>query len=418
MNRPAYGGGRSAPRGGRAGAGRAKWIVLAVVIVVAAATVAQLLRAVPALRVRTQLSAHTAIPGGVASLPWPSQGEATVGVLGVGSLGSYGPNTPTAVASIAKVMTAYVILTTHPLTATSSGPTIAITPSDVVAYQRERAQQDSVLAVAAGEVLTERQALEGMLIPSGDNIAQLLARWDAGSTAAFVGRMNAAAARLGLRHSHFAGPSGLNSATVSTPGDLVRLGAAALRLPAFAAIVAKPQVVLPVAGLAFNVNSLVGHQGVVGIKTGSTPLDGASLLFDAHRTVHGRSVTILGAVLAQQGLQPLAAALDGSLRLINAAASRVSLLTALPAGATVGVIRAPWGGAPIVLTTPYAVRVLGWPGLPVSVQVQVQPLGTSVLAGQKVGTAVVTVGAQVVTLPLVAAHALGGPSLRWRLLRL
>lgn len=418
MSRPAYGGGRTAPRGRRTGAGRVGWIAAAIVVVVVAAVVAQLLRAVPTLRLRAQLTAQTAIPGAATPLPWPSQGEATVGVLGVGSLGRFGPSTPTAVASIAKVMTAYVILTDHPLTATSSGPLITITPSDVVDYQRERAQLDSVVAVAAGEVLTERQALEGMLIPSGDNIAQLLARWDAGSTAAFVARMDAAAARLGLHHSHFAGPSGLNSATVSTPGDLVRLGAAALRLPAFAAIVALPQVVLPVAGLAFNVNSLVGHQGVVGIKTGSTPLDGASLLFDAHRTVQGRSVTILGAVLAQQGLQPLAAALDGSLRLINAAASRVSLLTALPAGTTVGVIRAPWGGAPIVLTTPYAVRVLGWPGLPVSVQVHGQALGTSVAAGQQVGSAVVTVGAQVVTLPLVAGHALSGPPLRWRLLRL
>ena len=87
------------------------------------------------------------------------------------------------------------------------------------------------MKVRVGEQLSELQALEGALIPSGDNIIQLLATWDAGSTRAFVKRMNALARRLGMDHTHYAGPSGVNPATVSTASDQLRLAAAAMANP-------------------------------------------------------------------------------------------------------------------------------------------------------------------------------------------
>jgi hypothetical protein len=58
--------------------------------------------------------------------------------------------------------------------------------------------------------------LEGMLLPSGDNIAALLAAWDAGSDSAFVARMNAQARAFGMDHTRYAGASGAGPATVST----------------------------------------------------------------------------------------------------------------------------------------------------------------------------------------------------------
>src|SRR5215831_15686379 len=94
-------------------------------------------------------------------------------------------------------MTAYLVLSDHPLPAGGPGPAITVTAADVTAYDSDQRQGQSVVRVVAGEKLTERQALEAMLIPSGNNIAALLARWDAGPDRAFVAKMNRRRARSG-----------------------------------------------------------------------------------------------------------------------------------------------------------------------------------------------------------------------------
>ena len=157
----------------------------------------------------------------------------------------------------------------HPLPAAGSGPAITVTAADAAAYASDERQGQSVVQVAAGEKLTERQALEAMLIPSGNNIASMLASWDAGSDGAFAAKMNARARSLGLHGTRYADASGADPATVSTASDQFGLTLRALQIPAFRQIVAMPQVTLPVAGVAYNVNSSLGHDGIVGVKTGS-----------------------------------------------------------------------------------------------------------------------------------------------------
>jgi hypothetical protein len=110
--------------------------------------------------------------------------------------------------------------------------------------------------------LTERQALQALLLPSANNIAAVLARWDAGSVDRFVARMNATARLLGMTHTRYTDPSGYDDATVSTcrrPGAIVDR---AMRLPVFASIVATPSATLPVAGTVHNTNTLLGHERV------------------------------------------------------------------------------------------------------------------------------------------------------------
>ena len=170
------------------------------------------------------------------------------------------------IASLAKIMTAYVVLSGHPLPAGGSGPAITVTAADASAYASDQRQGQSVVKVIPGEKLTERQALEAMLIPSGNNIASLLARWDAGSDGAFVAKMNAQARSLGLRRTRYADASGADPATVSTAADQFRLTLGALQIPAFRQIVAMPQVTLPVAGVAYNVNAALGHDGIMGSR--------------------------------------------------------------------------------------------------------------------------------------------------------
>ena len=169
-----------------AGAGRRKlWsrvLIAGAVIVVAAVAWAgvQLLRPVPPMTLAASVTTMRVLPG-VASRPdWPAGAEAAVGLPGTGLLGTHGSGQPVPIASLAKIMTAYLVLSGHPLPAGGSGPAITVTAADASAYASDQRQGQSVVRVTPGEKLTERQALEAMLIPSGNNIAWMLARWDAG----------------------------------------------------------------------------------------------------------------------------------------------------------------------------------------------------------------------------------------------
>ena len=229
----------------------------------------ELLRPVPSMALTASVTTARVLPGTAPRPDWPGQGEAAAGLPGTGLLGTHGGSAPVPIASLAKIMTAYLVLGDHPLAAGGSGPAITVTAADAAAYASDQRQGQSAVRVAAGEKLTERQALEAMLIPSGNNIASMLAGWDAGSDGAFAAKMNARARSLGLHGTRYADASGADPATVSTASDQFALTLRALQIPAFRQIVAMPQVTLPVAGVAYNVNSSLGHDGIVGVKTGS-----------------------------------------------------------------------------------------------------------------------------------------------------
>src|SRR5439155_27299219 len=129
-------------------------------------------------------------------------------------------------------------------------------------------------------------------LPSANNIAVALARWDAGSEEGFVARMNAAARSLGMTHTRYTDPSGYDDATVSTAADQLRLVDRAMGLPVFASIVATPSATLPVAGTVRNTNRLLGYDGFVGIKTGSDDAAGGCFAFRAIRWIDGKRTTI------------------------------------------------------------------------------------------------------------------------------
>src|SRR5262249_34278919 len=175
----------------------------------------------------------------------PAYGQAA-GQIGQSQLRA-GPNQhPAPIASVAKVMTAYLVLRDHPLRPDEDGPTITLSDADVVDTEGRRRRQESVVPIAAGEQLSERQSLQALMLPSANNIAAVLARWDAGSVDRFVARMNATALSLGMIHTRYTDPSGFEDATVSTAADQVRLVDRATRLPVFASIVATPSATLPV----------------------------------------------------------------------------------------------------------------------------------------------------------------------------
>jgi D-alanyl-D-alanine carboxypeptidase (penicillin-binding protein 5/6) len=230
------------------------------------------------------------------------------------------------IASVAKVMTAYLVLRDHPLGAEQEGPALTLTDADVADTERRRGLRESIVTVAAGERLTERQALQALLLPSANNIAAVLARWDAGSTERFVARMNATARLLGMTRTRYTDPSGFADTTVSTAADQIRIVQQAMRLPVFASIVATPSAALPVVGTVHNTNTLLGRDGFVGVKTGSDDAAGGCFAFRAVRLVDGRPTTITGVVLGQPGEDQV----DAGLMAAAAMVDRISGQRALP----------------------------------------------------------------------------------------
>jgi D-alanyl-D-alanine carboxypeptidase (penicillin-binding protein 5/6) len=215
------------------------------------------------------------------------------------TLWSRAATTPRPIASITKVMTALVVLRDGHL-----DRKITVTRA-AVRYVR---QHDGTSAgLKAGDVLTARDLLNAMLLPSGCDAAFLLAAAYAPSQADFVAQMNARAAALHMYSTHFDNFDGLpmptENADSSTPADLMLLAKAALARPLFAAIVAQKSRSLPAtpqhkAYFWKNTNLLLGsYPGTIGVKTGTTAGAGDCLLFEATRG--GR--TLLGVVLHANG---------------------------------------------------------------------------------------------------------------------
>lgn len=403
---------------GRSGGGfrRFGFVLLALVVVAVALGVTQWMRSLPRQSVRASYAPSVTAPGRPVRLPWPTQGQAAVAVGTFGPPSAYGGSAPVPIASLAKIMTAYQVLSDHPLDAGQTGPQLSVTAADVADYRARARHAESVVAVRAGERLSEYQALQALLIPSANNVAVLLAKWDAGSVPAFLTRMNATAARLGMSHTHYTDPAGQLASTTSTAIDQVTLAQAAMRLPVFASIVAQPAATFPVAGRLFNFNYNIGHDGFIGVKTGSNAAAGGCWAFAASRVVAGRTTTVIGVVLGQHGsngelIQP---ALDVGKRLADAAPATVSRLTLVAARTAVGSLSAPWRHQ-VELVTADPVAVLAAPGQRFGVQLRLtSPASRELRAGTTVGT--LTVAG--VTTRVVTATAAPAPTVGWRLSRL
>lgn len=212
------------------------------------------------------------------------------------------PGTKRPMGSVTKVMTALVVIEAGNL-----GQKIRV-PASAVSYVASHGASSAGLR--AGDVLTARQLLHAMLLPSGCDAAYVLATAYGPGRAAFVAKMNAKARRLGLAKTHFSNFDGLPyptpRATHSTPANLVALGRAAMALAPFRATVDRRAYHLDNrnghhAYTWQNTNLLLGsYAGADGIKTGFTMAAGYCLLFESHR---GTSV-LIGVVLHSTATRP------------------------------------------------------------------------------------------------------------------
>jgi serine-type D-Ala-D-Ala carboxypeptidase (penicillin-binding protein 5/6) len=315
--------------------------VFALLLVVAGAAAARDLLGAPGRLPNghgQSLSPPKGLTDGLA-VAWPQHGQAAL-VVGAGRPAASPDQESVPIASLAKVMTAYLTLERFPLSGTRSGFTITVTAAEAEAEADDAAQGQSDVAVAAGEQLTERQLLEALLIPSGNNIADVVATVVAGSELRFVAEMNAQARVLGMDHTIYTDPSGFDPGTVSTAADQLRVFQRGMRFAVFREIVSTASVTLPVAGTLTNFDPLIAD-GYAG-KTGSDSAAGGCLAFFTDVTVGGRPRTVVGVVLGQgegnDTLALLGAAGDAAEQLVASVAPTAHLY-ARPALDTPGVRR-------------------------------------------------------------------------------
>jgi D-alanyl-D-alanine carboxypeptidase (penicillin-binding protein 5/6) len=221
-----------------------------------------------------------------------------------------GLTTELPIASVTKVMTALLVLESGNLDQQIRVPQAAF--NYAWKYGGETA------ALRPGDVLTVQELLEALLLPSGADAAYTLADAYGPGLSAFIARMNATAARMGMMHTYFTSPDGLpyptETSTYSTPSDLLTLGLAAMRLPVFLSIVSQRFFHLPKAPGHHqywwdNTDALItSYQGAVGIKDGYTDDAGHCLLFEAVR--NGRA--LIGVVLGSPATGLAAGAQDAA----------------------------------------------------------------------------------------------------------
>lgn len=377
-------------------------------LVLAAYLAWALLRPMPTLLASASLPNLKPSP---AKLAWPTSAQAALGAVGFGVLETHGKQKAVPTASTAKLLSALTILKQKPLAKASSTPTISLGLSDVAIYKKYLAEDGSVLPIKAGEQLSEYQALQAMLLPSANNIADSTAIWAFGSMNNFLESANNYAKQLGLSSTHIVDASGFSPRSVSTASDLTKLGLAAMQNPLIAQIVATRQISLPGEPRVNNVNWLLGIDGIDGIKTGNTDQAGGCFVFSAIHQIDGKSVKVVGAVMGAPNLQM---ALTSSHTLLESAYGNFAVLTGLKAGQVVGYYQSAWG-AKISIVTNQPLSSLVWAPQPGSLSANFKKIPADSTTGYSAGQVSWTVGSHTIADNLTTAAPLAPPSVLWRL---
>ncbi|MEV5122166.1 serine hydrolase [Streptomyces decoyicus] len=405
------------------------WTPLAVLLAIIF-VVAQAVRPLPnpTLTLGDAASSFT-FEGGKLAIPWPAHGQAAVKVVGSGDLGTFGPQKPVPTASVAKIMTAYVILRDHPLKKDKTGPQIEV---DAKAVTEGGSRHESrIEGLKAGQKFSQQDMLKMLMIPSGNNIARLLARWDtkSGDEAAFVKKMNAAAKDLGMKNTTYTDPSGLDPKTVSTAVDQLKLAEAVMKFDAFRPIVAMTNADIP--GLPGRINSnidnlLLAGLSIKGIKTGSSTAAGGTLSWAAYKTVDGKDQLVLGTMMDQhfKGLDPdgansLTLVKNNSQKVIEAVRNALTSTTAVKKGQVVGYVDDGLNGrTPVVATKD--LKAVGVPGqkLKLSVGDGGKTVPHTAKAGTEVGVLTVGNGERSQKVPVALQKDLVEPSFGAKLVRI
>ena len=393
------------------------WTPLVILLAIVFAVV-QAVRPLPTPSLTLTADDSYTFDGSKVNLPWPSEGQGWMDVNGIGTMGNFGKQTPVAIGSVAKAMTAYIVLKDHPLKAGTEGEKITVDATAEKEGGYDKDGESTLNTVKAGDVLTEKQALSAIMIPSANNIARLLARWDAGSEAAFIKKMNDTAKSLGMTNTTYTDASGLKETTVSSAEDQVKLGNQLVKIQALMDITKLPSWVDPSGKKWTNYNRLVPYNNSLGIKTGTTTAAGGNLLFAATKEVGGETAVVVGAILGQHTAPIIDTVNAVSKTAMLAAQDAMTSAKILKKGTVVGYVDDQLGGhTPVVVTKDVA--AVGWAGLKVKLSFAPDAVPHTAKAGTKVGTLTVGDGSSgAVKVPVALQKDLAEPALTSKLTRL
>jgi D-alanyl-D-alanine carboxypeptidase (penicillin-binding protein 5/6) len=241
------------------------------------------------------------------------------------------------IASLTKLMTAYVVLQKLPLNPGEIGPCLRVNAADVAYYETLVDSGQSSAAVAVGETLCENQLLAGLLVHSAGNFATMLANLTWGGTTLFVEHMNNEAHVLDLTGTHYVDVTGVGPQSVSTALDQGELAALLMQSAEVRAIVDQSSVTLPVAGTLGSYTPYVGLDNVVGVKSGRTDAAGGCDVMAMTFTVDGTTELAYAVVLGARGGDLLGPAGDEALALEQSVLRSEKSLW-IPAGTVVGTL--------------------------------------------------------------------------------
>ena len=348
------------------------------------------------------------VPGTIPLFRWPTTGESAVAVAGVGLVEASPAERRVPIASVTKMMTALVVLADHPLLPGETGPLVTVRPVDVHDYTTELHAGDSTVQVSVGEALSEYQLLEALLLPSGDNIADRLAIWDAGSIRRFVAKMNAMGGSLGLKATRYADASGVNPRSSSTAADQALVASKLIAEPVIRTIVRRRRAIFPVVGVISNVNPALRIDGIIGLKGGFSSEAHTCLVTAAFRRHH--HVLVVSVALGQR--DPATAALIDE-RLLEAATGKLERRRLTAPGATLGTISALGGNPSLALVAPLKpTAAIVWPGLQLVEEITMAPgVSAKTLASARAGSVVaaMTLSAPWSVLETVPLHLAAAP---------
>lgn len=190
-------------------------------------------------------------------------------------------------ASTTKILTAYIALTQIGDINTEIIPTKNAVMSVPVG--------SSLAYFSENEKLTLEQVLFGLLLPSGNDAANIIAEYVSGSNSNFAELMNVTAEKLGATNSHFVNPSGWHdNEHYTTAADLAKIAYNAMKIPKFKEIVSQTRYVMPETNVSkvkrtfINTNKLLSsgeyyYEAATGIKTGYTSQSGNCLVASASK---------------------------------------------------------------------------------------------------------------------------------------
>ena len=200
-----------------------------------------------------------------------------------------GEQQPLPPASTTKVMTVLLALEAGAIDDTV---TVSATAAEI-----GRRAGAATLNLREGQTIPMRSLLEGLVLRSGNDAAVAVAEHVAGSEDAFVDKMNARAAELGMDDTNFINATGLTDDEDhhASALDLALLADVALENPHFARWAATATAEVPGLGRMTNRNELLGsYPGATGVKTGYTNLAGLCLVASAERDGHELIAVVLG----------------------------------------------------------------------------------------------------------------------------